>query len=404
MQAYWLLKTWNIKDKEFDQTVNIVLRNVAERMGTYNKIVLPKSGLVQRQSSNYYAVNINSPIDTKILEDYLLEEMEKQALDIEFEYAVFNCNSNELVYGNYCSNEQVSEDKQLKKGGKMPKFNDLIYYFVVRFPSRESFLLANRSLALAVALLSVLAIMFFVYSMWIILEQKRLSELQKDFINNMTHEFKTPISSIKIASDFLSKDINISNDARLSKYTQIIKDQNQRLNDQVEKVLNIARLEKDNLELKKEKLDVILTLSDTINNESLKIKSGKIEFNSDIKSAILEADKLHFVNVIANLIDNAVKYSKAEPHIFISTATDDQHNLLINIRDNGIGIDKESQKKLFDKFYRVSTGNVHDVKGFGLGLYYVKNICAAHDWWITVDSDLGKGSTFTISIPKHQLS
>jgi two-component system phosphate regulon sensor histidine kinase PhoR len=405
MQAYWLLKTWNIKDKEFDQSVNIVLRNVAERMATYNKTVLPKTGLVQRQSSNYYAVNINTSIDAPILEDYLINEMQKQTLDIDFEYAVFNCNTNEMVYGNYCSNKLVPDEKQIKKRSKkMRKFDDLIYYFVVRFPTRESFLLANRSLALAIALLSVLAIMFFIYSMWIILEQKRLSELQKDFINNMTHEFKTPISSIKIASDFLSKDANVTEDTRLSRYVQIIRDQNQRLNEQVEKVLNIARLEKDKLELKKEKLELIHTLSETINSESLKIKTGKIEFSSQKDKVYVVADKLHFVNVIANLIDNAVKYSREAPHIFISVATDGHQNLLISVKDNGIGIDKESQKKLFDKFYRVSTGNVHNVKGFGLGLFYVKNICAAHGWWITVDSDLGQGSIFTINIPKHQLS
>ncbi|HMR89176.1 MAG TPA: HAMP domain-containing sensor histidine kinase [Saprospiraceae bacterium] len=399
IQSYWLIKTWDIKDKEFDQSVNIVLRSVAQRMATYNKIVLPKTGLVQRRSSNYYAVNINSQIDAGVLEQYLLQEMSKQSLTIDFEYAVYDCFNDELVYGNYCSVQNMKEHS-VKKGNKLLKFNDLTYYFVVRFPARESFLLANKNMALILTSLSVLAIAFFLYSMWVILEQKRLSELQKDFINNMTHEFKTPISSIKIASDFLANDDHIKNDKRLSRYAQIIREQNQRLNDQVEKVLNIARLEKDSIELKKEIFDVNITLSEIINNESLKLKSGNITFTPCSDDVSIKADKLHFVNVIANMIDNAIKYSQDEPVVDITVVSLDDR-IELRISDKGIGIDKENQKKLFDKFYRVSTGNVHNVKGFGLGLYYVKNICAAHGWNIQVQSANGEGSTFSINIPKQ---
>lgn len=398
IQSYWLLKTWDIKDKEFDQTVNIVLRNVAERMAKFNKTLLPKSNLIQRRSSNYYAVNINSAIDAGLLEQYLIQEMTKQSLNIDFEYAVYDCSTDELVYGNYCTAEP-SNDKEIKKGNKLPKFNNLIYYFVVRFPKRESFLLANRNMTLTLTILSVLAIVFFLYSMWVIMEQKRLSELQKDFINNMTHEFKTPISSIKIASDFLANDNHIKEDPKLSKYIQIIRQQNQRLNDQVEKVLNVARLEKDSIELKKEIFEINQTLSDIISNESLKLKQGNITFKPTAYNVYIKADKLHFVNVVANMIDNAIKYSTEAPVIEISL-NDAGKDVLLNIKDNGIGIDKESQKKLFDKFFRVSTGNVHDVKGFGLGLFYVKNICLSHGWQIYVQSEPGRGSNFIINIPK----
>jgi two-component system phosphate regulon sensor histidine kinase PhoR len=398
IQSYWLLKTWDIKDKEFDQTVNIVLRNVAERMSKYNKTILPKSELVQRRSSNYYAVNINSEIDAGLLEQYLRHEMIKQSLDIAFEYAVYDCTTDELVYGNYCSPENVDE-KTLKKKPKLPKFENLIYYFVIRFPQRESFLLANRNMTLTLTILSILAIVFFLYSMWFIMEQKRLSELQKDFINNMTHEFKTPISSIKIASDFLSNDEYLKNDNRLNRYIQIIREQNQRLNDQVEKVLNVARLEKDSIELKKEIFEINKTLEDVINNESLKLKQGKIEFSKLENPININADKLHFVNVVANMIDNAIKYSNDTPFVEISL-NEAEKDVLLSIKDQGIGIDKENQKKLFDKFYRVSTGNVHNVKGFGLGLFYVKNICNAHGWLLQVQSEPNVGSEFIITIPK----
>lgn len=400
VQSYWLLKTWDIKDKEFDQSVNIVLRNVAERMAKFNKTVLPKEDLIQRKSSNYYAVNINSEVDAGLLEQYLLQEMQKQSLNIDFEYAVYNCSSDELVYGNYCSNALLG-DKEIKNNTKLPKFKNLIYYFVVRFPKRESFLLANRNMTLTLTVLSVSAIIFFLYSMWIIMEQKRLSELQKDFINNMTHEFKTPISSIKIASDFLANDQHIKNDTRLHRYVQIIKEQNLRLNDQVEKVLNVAHLEKDSIELKKEVFEINEMLSSVINNESLKLKHGNITFNGTEQPVFILADRLHFVNVVANMIDNAIKYSGEEPIVEISLKEQLQH-ILLSIKDHGIGIDKENQKKLFEKFFRISTGDVHDVKGFGLGLFYVNNICISHGWKIQIESELSKGTEFIITIPKYK--
>ena len=400
VQSYWLLKTWDIKDKEFDQSVNIVLRNVAERMSKFNKTILPKEDLIQRKSSNYYAVNINSEVDAGLLEQYLLQEMQKQSLNIDFEYAVYDCSTDELVYGNYCSNVLLG-DKEIKNNTKLPKFKNLIYYFVVRFPKRESFLLANRNMTLTLTVLSVSAIIFFLYSMWIIMEQKRLSELQKDFINNMTHEFKTPISSIKIASDFLANDQHIKNDSRLHRYVQIIKEQNLRLNDQVEKVLNVAHLEKDSIELKKEVFEINEMLSGVINNESLKLKHGNITFNRTEQPVFILADRLHFVNVVANMIDNAIKYSSEEPIVEISVKDQLQH-ILLSIKDNGIGIDKENQKKLFEKFFRISTGDVHDVKGFGLGLFYVNNICMSHGWKIQIESEPNMGTEFIITIPKYK--
>ena len=224
---------------------------------------------------------------------------------------------------------------------------------------------------------------------------------RKEFLQNLAHEFKTPISSIKIAADFMANDVNLKKDARLSKYAQIIQEQNQRLNNQVEKVLNVARLEKDSIELKKEIFEVNQTLNEIIINESLKLKQGNITFMPLGKEIYINADKLHFVNVVANIIDNGIKYSTEEPVIDLFL-NDGGKDVLLHIRDHGIGINKENQKKLFDKFYRVSTGNVHNIKGFGLGLYYVKNIVNAHGWHIQVQSEPGNGSEFLITIPKFK--
>ena len=400
IQSYWLLKTWDIKDKEFDQSVNIVMRKVAQRLAAYNNTVLPKTNLIQRRSSNYYAINVNSSIDPPILEEYLFQEMNNQSLSTDFEYAIYDCFNDALVYGNYCSYD--SKESKPTKWNKQYKFDDLVYYFVIRFPKRENFLLANLNITLVFTMFSVLSVLFFLYSIWVILKQKRLSELQRDFINNMTHEFKTPIASIKIASNVLANDAHVKEDARLSKYAEIIKEQNNRLNDQVEKVLNIARMEKDSIELKREWINLNLVLDQIVKAESVKVSHGKMTFTPCAKDVEIYADTLHFVNVISNILDNAVKYSPKD-QVEISVIADlEQGRLRLKIADNGMGISPEDQKKLFDKFFRVSTGDKHDVKGFGLGLFYVRNICRAHGWYISVESELGRGTVFTIDIPEFK--
>jgi two-component system phosphate regulon sensor histidine kinase PhoR len=214
----------------------------------------------------------------------------------------------------------------------------------------------------------------------------------------MTHEFKTPISSIKIAADVLQKDTSITENSRLSRYANIIKEQNNRLNEQVEKVLNVARLEKETLKLNQDEIELNELVRSIVESNQIKLDNGKIEFEEKVSNIKIKADKLHLTNVIYNILDNAVKYCEKVPDIKVELFQDEK-NLHLKFVDNGIGIPKESFKFLFDKFYRVNTGNVHNVKGFGLGLYYVKSICRAHGWDIWVDSEIGKGTSFDIIIP-----
>lgn len=399
-QSYWLLKTWDLKDQEFDQTVNKVLRKVAEDIAEFNGIKLPKQNLLQRRSSNIYAVNINSTIDANILEDYLIRQFEIHSLNIDFEYAVYDCSTDNLEYINYC--RLSDENKEYIRTEDLPKFEDLVYYFVVKFPSRESYLISNMFTSVIFSVITALAVLFFIYAIWVILKQKKLSELQKDFINNMTHEFKTPISSIKIAADVISQNQHIKEDVRLERYANIIREQNQRLNDQVEKVLNIAKIEHDSFILNKEEINIPEVLTEIINNEILKLEQGRITFFPSQHSEILIADKLHFTNVITNIIDNAIKYCRDNrPEISVKMI-DSIKSIIIRIEDNGIGIEKENLRKLTEKFYRVSTGNVHNVKGFGLGLFYVRNICKAHGWDIAIDSEYNKGTTVDIIINRNE--
>jgi len=393
MQGYWTWKNWQLKDLEFNQQVHIALRKVATKLAAYNQGELPKQNLIQRISSNYYAVNINDEIDANILEDFLIRSFETQSLNTDFEYAVYDCTSDEMVYGNYCdigeSNNVTSDEAVL------PKFKNLEYYFVVTFPSKASVILRSLSQSLLFAGITFLALGFFIYSAFIILRQKRLSEMQKDFINNMTHEFKTPISSMKIAADVLGGSPSIQENERLQKYVDIIKNQNVRLNAQVEKVLDIARIEKDALKLNIETVNLTEIVSEIVDSFRMKIAplDGEIALSNSNIDIEIEADRLHLSNVIYNMLDNAIKYYKDKPSIQV-TLSDSPSS--ISIKDHGVGIPEIHQKNLFNKFFRVPTGNVHNVKGFGLGLYYVKNIVDAHRWKIEVESIEEKGTTFNI--------
>jgi len=301
-----------------------------------------------------------------------------------------------MVYGDFVSLRDREEG--VKPIGKLPKLVNDEYYFGIYFPGKTIGIVSSLGLWQVTSALTLLILIFFSYALIIILKQKRLSEVQNDFINNMTHEFKTPISSIKIAADVLAKEPNIATNERMKRYADIIKSQNSRLNDQVEKVLNIARIEKDSFELNIEKIDVRKTLSNIVEQESLKLKSGSITLDINEPEIYIKADMLHFTNVVTNIIDNALKYTNEEPHIKIS-ALKDNEGLNLSIKDNGIGISKENLKKIFDKFYRVNTGNIHNVKGFGLGLFYVQNICRAHGWNISADSEENTETTIEIKIP-----
>jgi two-component system, OmpR family, phosphate regulon sensor histidine kinase PhoR len=401
VQSYWLTQSWNIRDNDFDRSVKIALTNVAQTIAQANKSFLPKYFVIQRRSSNVYVVNVNSKIkDFRKLEEYIKTELKNLFVNTDFEYAVYDCASLEMIYGNYVKMTDLSKKK---KKSNLPKFSHLDYYFVVKFPERESYVVSNLSTSFLLFGIASLSVLFFTYSILVILKQKRLSDLQKDFINNMTHEFKTPISSIKIAADVFNKDEHIINDSRLSKYANIIKEQNNRLNEQVEKVLNIARLENDTLKLNLEEVDINETLRTIVEANQLKLSNGTVTFDEQVLDINLETDRLHFTNVVYNMIDNAVKYCAEAPKIKVKLYEKDD-NIHMSITDNGIGISKENIKNLFDKFYRVNTGNLHNVKGFGLGLFYVKSICDANKWQIEVSSTPGVGSTFDINMGKRKES
>ena len=395
-QTYWVTKTWNLREREFHESVVIALQNVAERFQDIGTSI-PTFDLVKRVSSNYYVVNINDEINANNLQYFLRTELEDVGLNEDFEYGIYNCATNEMVYGNYIGYDAASDTARIER--ELPIYDEYIYYFGVRFPNYRNQIVGNMGITVGSSVILLVTILFFIYSLYVIVRQKRLSEMQKDFINNMTHEFKTPISTIKISADTFLRDQTIQGDKRLMQYAQIIREQNQRLNRQVEKVLQLAKIERDNFKIKSERIDVHALIEDILPGVQIKAEQlgGQVHTDLQAVNPVVEADQLHLTNIIHNLLDNAIKYHGSEPDITVRTATRGGKFVLV-VADKGVGIPREAQARIFKKFFRVNTGNRHDVKGFGLGLFYVKSICDAHEWQISMNSMVGEGTEFRITM------
>jgi two-component system phosphate regulon sensor histidine kinase PhoR len=269
------------------------------------------------------------------------------------------------------------------------------------FPNERGFLIGQMSGLLVISVSLLLIIIFsFTYTVLTVYRQKRISEMKNDFINNMTHEFKTPISTISLACQALKdKDVTKTTDIYES-YIGVIGEENLRLGAMAEKILQSAVLEKKQLELNKEWFDVHEVITDVVNKIGIQvqIKDGRILTDFKAEPSEINADKVHFTNLINNLLDNANKYTPQKPMIKVSTQTVNT-GIMISIEDNGIGISKKNQKKIFDKLYRVPMGDLHDFKGFGLGLSYVKVMVEYHKGSIRLESELKKGSKFDVFLP-----
>ncbi|PBQ31232.1 two-component sensor histidine kinase [Sphingobacteriaceae bacterium] len=395
LQFLWTKQAFNNEGKKFSQTVHITLLHVVERLYKLNGNEFPLNNPINKISNDYYIVNVNNDFDAQVLEYCLKTEFEKSNLLTDFEYAIYKCQSDEMIYGNYIS---FQDHEKKKSSMHFPKQKNLIYYFAIRFPKERSFLIGSLRFWLILSGILVLVLIIYVYSIFTILQQKKYSELQRDFINNMTHEFKTPLSSILIASNYLYKQEKILSDEKLGKYTGIIIDQSNKLNKHIEKVLNIAKSDNAPLALSKTHNPLRPMIEGVIDNIRLKYETLKVELDFPKTKLEIFADEFHFTNLVYNVIDNSVKYCEQSPEIIIR-AKDLGKNLQLEFSDNGIGISKKKISFIFDKFYRIPNSRSNEVNGFGLGLYYVKKICLLHHWKITAFNNKEEGITVAIQIP-----
>jgi two-component system phosphate regulon sensor histidine kinase PhoR len=352
-QIYWVRRAFDLKEAEFERTVNAALYNVAQQIFEINKTPSPVINPVKQLSTNYFVVMVNSEIDTGLLEYLLRIEFERRNIRVDFEYGVYDCASEKMVYGNYVSLQTIQEKNVTRN---LPQWTNQAYYFGVQFPNRAGHITNQMGIWSFSSVVLLIVIVFFAYALFVILRQKRLSEIQKDFINNMTHEFKTPIATISVSSEVLKDPKIIHDPERLMNYATIIEKENTRLKNQVERVLQIARLDKEDMGLKKDKVDVHELVNEAIQNSSVALqeRGGRISVELKATRTHVVADKLHLTNTINNLLDNAIKYCATTPEIRITSA-DDRGGILIAVADNGIGIDRDNHKRVFQKFYRVPT-------------------------------------------------
>ena len=394
-QLLWTKEAFTLEQKKLSQKANIALLEVARELYDGKDHEPSCQNPVRKISNDYYIVNIENAFEPDILEFYLRSEFKKMHITTDFEYAVYNCQSDEMVYGKYISSSEKGKEK---KTVSFPKHKDLVYYFAVRFPNETTYLFSSMRFWFILSIALILILLIYVYSIFTLLQQKKYSELQRDFINNMTHEFKTPLSSILIASKYLIEQNPIKEDKKLHTYTDIIINQSNKLNNHIEQILNISKADYSPLELKKEKLLIVPVLEETIENIQLKYPEALIKIETVSAEYYIETDVFHFNNLIYNLLDNAIKYCSEKPVITIRISLESQILKLAFI-DNGIGINPKNIPFIFDKFYRAPNEKSNEVTGFGLGLYYVKEICNLQNWKIKAENNSQKGITITLSIP-----
>lgn len=397
LQAFWLIKSYNTNYQEFTEKSYYALNKVArefEKIGS----PLPDYDIIKQPSSNYFVVNVNDVINANNLKHFLLREFTEVGLNEEFEYGIYDCATNQMIYHDILTLNPNSE-LPIREDDPLLIYDEYTYYFGVRFPNRSFEILTSMSASIILSGILLVTIFFFLFSMRVILKQKKLSELQKDFINNMTHEFKTPISTSGIAAQVFLDSTIVRGDTRLNQYAHILKSQINRLNDQVERVLEIAKVGQKGMQLNKENVDLKPFLTEIVNNvkEEIHQLNGSIDIELPEEDLSINADPVHLKNTINGLIDNAKKYYLNQPEIRVKLKNEGQFTTL-SVIDKGPGIPKEHQANIFDKFFRIPTGNVHDVKGFGLGLFYIKSVCKQHNWTIRLKSELNQGTDFTIKM------
>ena len=357
--------------------------------------------MVQAFRDNIYA-DQSKRIDIAFLDSVIRNELKGDDLPQKYSFAVGDNTKKVFRFPN--KSETYDTTLNIKKSGKTVLFPSNIIdediYLYLSFPTKENFLLQEMQSSLIVTvILVVFIIISLVFMFKTILAQKRLSEMKSDFISNMTHEFKTPISTISLAceamgdTDMLDKETN----AAVAPYVNMINQENKRLGILVESILQSAVIEKGEIKYKDDTINLGEIIKDQVENARFRIKNmgGKITFSDSNELIEFVADKMHVSNIISNLLDNAIKYSRERPEITVSLESDNKH-VYLSVTDTGIGIKKEHLPKLFDKLFRVPTGNIHNVKGFGLGLSYVKAICDHYKWDVTVKSTHGEGSTFVV--------
>lgn len=401
-QLYWVTKSLALKEDQFDSGVRIALKSVENQL-----IDNKKDSVFQR---HLYELSCRQPklvitdlIPPALVDSLLSREFKFMSINEKYFYGIYNKSTKKFVMGNFHDKEEpILESPFQFSVNKLYRPGD--YEFSVYFPTKRSIILRQMEIWLLLSVFFLIVLIFsFVYVIFSIFQQKKLSEMKNDFINNMTHEFKTPLATSSLAAEMILRTEMIKNPGRIKKYAKVIIDENMRLQGQVEQVLQMATLENSEHRFKFKKTNIHSLIESVIESFDLRILENKIKINKKLHAKIptIIADRVHILNVFYNLIDNAIKYTPEKPVIEIETWNTNR-GIHIKISDNGIGIDLPNQKDVFKNLYRVPTGNIHEVRGFGLGLYYAKTVVDYHHGNIQLESELKKGTAFDVFLPFNE--
>lgn len=378
-----------------DSTLQRKLRTIEIQVGQKAKQLETLSNQIVTEFKGWEA---GRDIDPEQMKANIRIELDNKSIPIAFNYAI--------LAGDSIINTDFNDIQNFKKNWyKVNLFPNDIFrkdlQVAIYFPERNAFIGKTTTLLLGLSVIFTIIIMVtFILSITFILRQKKISEMKSDFINNMTHEFKTPIATISVASDSILNEKVINDTEKVRFFTGMIKKENKRMNEQVERILQIARLDRKEFDLRFQPVDAHELIEEAIQSISIQVekRGGKIEIKLNATKPVITSDPVHFINLVYNLLDNANKYSPEKPEIKVTTLNDSK-GLFIIVEDHGIGMSKAVMSKIFEKFYRQTTGNIHNIKGFGLGLSYVKAILEANKGKIKVHSEPGKGSRFEVFIP-----
>ena len=403
-QLFWVINALQLSEQQYDHRVDMAIDDVMQELVYNNDTTVNTSGNLNYNQHFKQKTTLFEVLDTVLIAKLLTKYIDYHSLDNNFEFAIVRTSNDDIIYASTGEFEQYQR-KKIYKACLSCIWKEEYFHLAITFPSQRQQAFVEMSLWLTLSSMFILVvIILFTYIITTIIKQKKLSEMKNDFINNMTHEFKTPISTISLASEVLLNADPESSMERIKKYSRIIYDENTRMRSQVDKILQVASLDMGDIELEKSDFDFHSLIKDTVQTLCFEKCEERttVNYHLDAEKYVLTGDRMHITNIVVNLVENAIKYSEINPVINISTSNDNG-DIVFSVEDNGIGMSQEVVKHIFDKFYRVPTGNIHNVKGFGLGLYYVKSMVEAHGGHIDVKSELKKGSKFDIYLPLEEV-
>lgn len=404
IQMSWINNAIKLKHQEFLRSVNISLRGSVDAIQNQFLSKQTVQYVTKKDRQFYLEQNFTTQswFTQDELHDIIQGVLKENNIKVPFEFSILNMYKNPVFVSDGFHLEDMETAFPIGLATDNDAMNQETLYLSIH-EDKNAVVRQMWWIIMASIIFTIIIISAFIVTVRTLFNQKKISEIKSDFINNMTHELKTPLATISLAIDALTNEKVIHDAEKVKIYSSMIKEENKRMNKQVEKILQAARLEREEIKLTLQKLDAHQIINKVADNLALQIqeRNGTLTLRLNATNPLIDADEVHFSNIIFNLLDNAMKYSAGAPHIELETFSHGNGMISIKVKDNGIGMDKETQARIFEKFYRAHTGNLHNVKGFGLGLSYVKAIVDAHEGRIKVESAPGKGSAFTITLPQQ---